>query len=349
MCTVVRMSQLAPVRPDPDVRRARIAVGALFFTNGALFANLIPRYPQIKAHLGMTNAEYGLCVAAFPAGALIAGTAAGMLIRRFGSPTVAALGTVLVGIGVVLAGLAPATVVFALALFLAGSMDAITDVAQNAHGLRVQRRYGRSIINSFHAIWSIGAVTGGLMAAGAIGLGIPREAHLTIAAVLLAAVALLARGFCLPGPDAEPVETRSEQPIRTAAIGLPTVLTVGALVLIAIAGTTVEDAGNSWATLYLSDSLGAAAAVAALGYIALVGAQFVGRIFGDRLVDAFGQRTIARAGGVVGPPEWAWPWRSRPFRARFWASPPPGSASRPWCPPPCTRPTNFPASSPGPG
>ncbi|RZI94415.1 MAG: phenylalanine--tRNA ligase subunit beta, partial [Microbacterium sp.] len=31
----------------------------------------------------------------------------------------------------------------------------ITDVAQNSHGLRVQRRYGRSIINSFHAIWSI--------------------------------------------------------------------------------------------------------------------------------------------------------------------------------------------------
>src|SRR5690606_8540726 len=35
------------------------------------------------------------------------------------------------------------------------------------------------------------------------------------------------------------------------------------------------------------------------GYIALVGAQFVGRLVGDRLVDRFGQRAVARAGGLV--------------------------------------------------
>ncbi|MGW6223635.1 MFS transporter, partial [Streptomyces olivaceus] len=33
----------------PADRRARVAVAVLFFTNGALFANLRPRYPQIKA------------------------------------------------------------------------------------------------------------------------------------------------------------------------------------------------------------------------------------------------------------------------------------------------------------
>ncbi|MGY3204596.1 MFS family permease [Streptomyces sp. TE5632] len=72
-----------------------------------------------------------------------------------------------------------------------------------------------------------------------------------------------------------------------------------ALVLIATAGTLVEDAGNSWAALYLSDSLNASAALAASGFIALVGAQFVGRILGDRLVDRFGQRAVARAGGLI--------------------------------------------------
>jgi len=74
---------------------------------------------------------------------------------------------------------------------------------------------------------------------------------------------------------------------------------IAALTLIAIAGTTVEDAGNSWAAVYLSGPLHAAAAVAAWGYIALVGAQFIGRLLGDRLVDRFGQRTVARAGGLI--------------------------------------------------
>lgn len=71
-----------------------------------------------------------------------------------------------------------------------------------------------------------------------------------------------------------------------------------ALVIIAMAGTVVEDAGNSWAALSLT-SIGAPSAVAALGFIALVGAQFIGRLLGDRMVDRFGQRTVARAGGVI--------------------------------------------------
>ncbi|MBE9939728.1 MFS transporter, partial [Cellulosimicrobium cellulans] len=154
-------------RPAPDVRRARIAVAALFLTNGALFANLVPRYPEIKAGLDLGNATYGLAVAAFPAGAITAGLAAAALVRRFGSARVAVAGTVLTAAGLLLAGLAPALPLLVVALFAAGAMDAFTDVAQNAHGLRVQRRYGRSIINGFHALWSVGAVVGGGMAAAA--------------------------------------------------------------------------------------------------------------------------------------------------------------------------------------
>jgi MFS family permease len=77
------------------------------------------------------------------------------------------------------------------------------------------------------------------------------------------------------------------------------VIAIVAPTLIAMAGAVAEDAGNSWATLYLADSLGAAAAIAPLGFIALVGAQFVGRIIGDPLTDRFGQRWVARVGGAI--------------------------------------------------
>ncbi|MBD0421594.1 MFS transporter [Streptomyces sp. NPDC052309] len=291
-------------RPPVADRQARTAVAVLFFTNGALFANLLPRYPQIKADLGIGNTAYGLAVAAFPTGAIAAGLAAGVLVRRLGSARVAVAGTLLTGAGVLAAGLAESVAVFAAALFLAGAMDAITDVAQNAHGLRVQRRYGRSIINSFHAIWSVGAVTGGSMAAAAIALDLSRGQHLLISAVLFGVASCVALRYCLPGPDTEPTDAtdaqddgpRREQP---SPAGRRTAYTLAALVVIATAGTLVEDAGNSWATLYLSDSLRASATLAACGYIALVGAQFIGRIIGDRLVDRFGQRTVARTGGLI--------------------------------------------------
>ncbi|MFC8338934.1 MFS transporter [Streptomyces rubiginosohelvolus] len=287
-------------RPLPAARHARAAVAVLFFTNGALFANLLPRYPQIKEDLAIGNGAYGLAVAAFPAGAITAGLAAGVLVRRMGSARVAVLGTLLTGAGILAAGLAPSVALFATALFLAGAMDALTDVAQNAHGLRVQRLYGRSILNSFHAIWSIGAVTGGLMAAGAMSLGLSLGVHLAVAAVVLVAAAGAALRFCLPGPDNEPEEAGPEQRGTERARGTSRVgLVLAALVLIATAGTLVEDAGNSWAALYLSDALHASAALAASGFIALVGAQFIGRIIGDRLVDRFGQRAVARSGGLI--------------------------------------------------
>ncbi|MFF7293753.1 MFS transporter [Microbacterium sp. NPDC008134] len=293
----------APTRAD---RRARGAVAALFLTNGALFANILPRYPEIKEQLGLDNTVYGLAVASFPVGAIVAGLAAAALIRRFGSAKVAVIGTVLTSGGVLAAGLAPSVLLFALGLFVGGAMDAITDVAQNAHGLRVQRGYGRSILNSFHAVWSIGAVLGGSMAAGAIALGVPIGVHLAISAVLFSAVSLTALRFCLPGLDAASLAADEEavadpgevQAAVRAGIRPRVVLMLIALVIIAMAGTIVEDAGNSWATLYLG-SLGAPAAIAATGFIALVGAQFVGRLLGDGLVDRFGQRLVARAGGVI--------------------------------------------------
>ncbi|AQT80138.1 MFS transporter [Mycolicibacterium litorale] len=283
---------------DVNNHRARIATAGLFLTNGALFANLLPRYPEIKADLGLSNTAFGLAVAAFSAGALLSGPAAAALIRRFRSSVVAVAGSVLIAVFTVTAGLAPTGATLAAALFCAGAADSVTDVAQNLHGLRVQRNYGRFIINSLHAVWSSGAMLGGLMGAGAIYLGIPRAVQLSVSGLLFSAVCLIGYRFLLPGPDHdEPDRHRDGGGIPRP--GRAVYLVLAALVAIAIAGAVIEDAGSSWATLYLHTSLAAPAAIAALGYVAVVGFQFLGRLFGDRMVDRFGQRAVARAGGLI--------------------------------------------------
>lgn len=286
---------------DRPVRRARLAVNAMFFTNGAIPANLMPRYPEVKEALGMSNAVYGIAVAATPVGAIVAGLAAAWFIRRFGSARVATFGTMLASLFVLSAGVSPTLALFALSLFAVGAADSIIDVAQNAHGLRVQRRYGTSIINSFHAFWSMGAVTGGLMAAAAIALQVPLGSHLAISAALFMLVAILAQRNALPGSDQD--ERTADGPAQLAAdaarrISPRVVFLLAALALLSIAGAMVEDLGNSWASLYLQ-TLGAPAALAAFGYIALVGAQFVGRILGDSFTNRWGERTVARFGGLL--------------------------------------------------
>lgn len=284
--------------PDVRDRRARVATAALFLTNGALFANLLPRFPEIKSELHLSNTAFGMAVAAFSAGALLSGPAAAALIRRYRSSVVAVSCTVLIAVFTVAAGVAPTGVALGAALFCAGAADSVTDVAQNVHGLRVQRAYGRFIINSLHAVWSSGAVLGGLIGAGAIHVEIPRTVQLSASAVLCVAVCLIAYRFLLPGPDHDGQDAHAHTRAEARA-GRGVYLVLAALVIIAIAGAVIEDAGSSWASLYLRDSLSAPAAIAAFGYVALVGAQFVGRVLGDRMIDRWGQRAVVRAGGLI--------------------------------------------------
>jgi MFS family permease len=277
-----------------SARRARGAVAALFFANGALFANLVPRFPELKADLDLSNAAFGTAVAGYGVGALVAGLLAGLLVSRFGSAAVAPASTIGIAANLVLVGVAPSYATLAAALFAAGALDSIADIAVNAHGLRVERHYRRSILNSLHGLWSVGAVAGGSMGAAAAGLEIPLATHLAIAAVLFAALAIAVSRFLLRGrDDAELTPSAGRLP----RLGLAR--TVLALGVIAAMAQVMEDATATWGAVYLREDLGAAAAVAGLGFIALQGTQTVGRLLGDRVVTRFGDRAVARAGAAL--------------------------------------------------
>lgn len=297
------MTATSTVPPTAQLRRARAAVGACFFVNAVLYANLVPRFPELKADLGLSNSSLGAAIAALPLGALVAGLSSAPLIRRFGSARVASAGLTLLAAAVWGAASAPNWAALAGALFLAGALDAIVDVAQNAHGLRVQRAYGRSILNAFHGVWSIGAVTGGLLGSAAAGLDLPLPVHLGIVAVAFGVPALFGRRLLLAGPD--DADRPDEAATAGAGDGGPrslrraAVLTMAALGVLAACGAFVEDAGSSWSALYLRDELAAGAATAGLGFVALSAAMTLGRLTGDRAVDRFGQRRVVRAGGAL--------------------------------------------------
>ena len=287
--------------PSPAARRARGAVAALFFTNGALFANVVPRYPELKADLGLSNAGLGSAVAAYGLGALVFGLLAGVMVSRWGSVRVAPVTVVVSAANLVLLGVAPSWAALAAVLFVSGALDSIADVAENAHGLRVERLYRRSILNSMHGVWSIGAVAGGAMGAAAAGLELSLTVHLTIAAVLFAALAIGASRFLLPGPDDSELTATADEAVGglRAAGRLRIARSVVALGVIAAMAQVMEDSTATWGAVYLREELGAAAAVSGLGFIALQASQTVGRLIGDRVVTRYGDRAVARAGAAL--------------------------------------------------
>ena len=291
----------APPAPTAQLRNARLAVGTCFFINAVFYANVVPRLPEVKAALGLSNSSLGAALAAAPLGALLAALSSAALMRRFGSARVATAGLALLGVVVWTVSVAPNWAALAAAFLVAGALDAVVDVAQNAHGLRVQRLYRRSILNSFHGGWSIGAVAGGLLGSAAAGLGVPLPVHLGAVALVFGVVALVGYRALLTGPDDADRDALPEphpdavrrSPWRAAALPL------AALGLLAMCGAFVEDAGASWSALYLRTELGTGAATAGLGFVALQSAMTLGRFSGDRVVDRFGQRRVVQVGGAL--------------------------------------------------
>lgn len=292
-----------------DLRRARIGVSTIFFTNGIVLGGFAPRVPEIRDALEVSYGGLGVAMAMWPIGALLLGLVAAPMIRTLRSSRVAVAGMAVSALAMLAAGIAPTPVWFGAALFVVGATDAWVDVAQNAHGLRVQRRYGRSIFNSFHALWSIGAVTGGLVGGLAAGLGVPIPWQFGGIAVAVVAANAIVYPMLLPGPEpshagaegADEAALPHEAPAHTPLHRIP-MRTWGlllALTVIAIGGGWAEDAASTWSASYMRDELMAGATLASLAFVAMQGLQFVGRLLGDGMVDRWGQRAVARAGGTL--------------------------------------------------
>lgn len=290
--------------------RARIGISLSFFTNGALFAGLLPRYPEVKDVFELSNTAFGLMVAIGPFASMLASSLPAPLIRRFGAiPTMVAW-TAVMGLALTAAGFAPHFVLFALALALAGFSDAIVDAAQNVHGVRVEDAYGKTIINSLHALWSLGATVGGLVGAWAASQRIPLSLHLAAASAFLIALAILAGWLTRlphggrPTADATTAATATD-PDTHAAPKPSTRLPKGAwalilpLVVLAIAGALTEDIAANWAALYLVQVVGVTAGVGGLGYSVMLASQFIGRVLGDPSTDRWGRVAVIRAGGIM--------------------------------------------------
>lgn len=94
------------VMHDRSFGRARFAVTAIFFMNGATFANWVPRIPQITHELGLSEGELGLALLGLAAGAVTAMPLAGWATAHIGSRPATCIAGAAFGLALMLIGLA---------------------------------------------------------------------------------------------------------------------------------------------------------------------------------------------------------------------------------------------------
>lgn len=281
-------------------RRARLAVALTFAANGTLFGSWAPRIPEVKATLGLSDGVLGLALLAPGAGSLLTLPLAGGIAARRGSGRSTRVAIVVFFASALPLALAGGPHGGALALFAAllgfGAAMGALDVLMNAQGVTVEQAYGRSVLSSFHAVFSLGALLGTVYGSVAAAYGVPLLVQFAVlGGVALLVLLPLTAAFLRdpPVPDGTP-----PAPVFALPRGPLVPLAVAAFAVLLAEGSTAD-----WSAVLLRDWLGAGPAAAGAAFAAFSATMTLGRLVGDRVLNRLGRRRAVRwfAGcGTVG-------------------------------------------------
>jgi predicted MFS family arabinose efflux permease len=271
-----------------------VAIGAYFFVNGATYASWVPRLPEIREDLGVSDTALGLTLLGGGIGGLAMSVVSGRLVNRVGSRLATVATSLVLSCLLPLVAFAPVPAVLFATLAAIGAFDGLTDVAMNSQALQLQRARPRSILNRMHAVWSIGTLTGGLVASRAAAMGVSFRGQLIVTSLVLLVLSTTASRFLLPS-DRAPVRAegadghvaRAPRTVLAAMFGL------GMLAILA------ELPATEWATLLMAERFDLDVGAAGFGFVGFAAGMVIGRSCADLAVDRIGAERARRGGGAV--------------------------------------------------
>ncbi|MEV7635615.1 MFS transporter [Pseudarthrobacter enclensis] len=316
------MAKTAAATVSPDVTRWRNAVVVAYGASGLAFASWVSRLPAIRDALDLTPGNVGVLLLCMTLGSFASVSASGLIVLRLGSKQTIRTGSIMVGCGLLLAGLGTSVlaspVATAAGLAVIGLGTGSWNTASNVEGAAVERAVGRHIMPRLHGAFSLGTVAGAGLGAAAAAVSLPVAWHLGAAGLVVAvSVATAASWF---GADSTPVaaertytpdhfEDPTTGPIPIIQAGSPgdapldnkrkiaqawrdrRTLLLGVLVLgLALA----EGAAGDWVALALADGHGQTDAAGAAGYGLFVTFMTIGRFAGTLVLDRYGRVPVMR-------------------------------------------------------
>jgi MFS family permease len=274
--------------PSPQDRRARAATTAVFFVTGFVVAAWATRIPAVQQHLGLSPGGLAVAVLGLEGGALVGLPAGAALVARLGSRASLRLAFAVYPTALPAVALAPGLGWLATALAVMAAANSVVDVAMNAQGVELERRFERPLLAGMHAGHSFGLAAGGLAGTLAAAAGVSVEAHFAATA----AVGVVAGAGATAALVREPLrdgERRFAWPRGPLAL-------IG---LVAFCAFLLDGAGYNWIAVQLRSERGAAPGLAAAAFMLYALTLPAGRLAADRLVARFGRVRVVRASALV--------------------------------------------------
>ncbi|HGM5493090.1 TPA: MFS transporter [Serratia fonticola] len=268
----------------PEQNATRLA----FFIAGLAMATWAPLVPFAKTRIGIDDGSLGLLLLCIGVGSIMAMPLTGLLTGKFGCRRVILLAGVALCIDLPLLVLMDSTLGMALALLLFGAAIGMIDVAMNIQAVVVERASNRAMMSGFHGFFSVGGIAGagGVSALLWLGLG-------PLQATLIAVIAILALLFIASKNLLRESGGDKEGPMFVLPRGW--VMFIGLLCFIMF---LAEGSMLDWSALFLTTLRGMDHSQAGLGYALFSIAMTIGRLNGDRVVNAMGRYHVLLLGSL---------------------------------------------------
>lgn len=281
--------------------KAAFGTKAIFLICGLAISSWAPMVPFAKDRLGLNDANLGILLLCLGAGAISLMPVSGLFSQRYGSRKVIISASVLMAVTLPFLLIVNSTLWMGFALYIFGGAVGIVDVAMNAHGVQVQNMYGKSIMSSFHGLFSVGGLFGSLGLGALMKAGFdPIFAALSISILLLVIVFSQYRSLLDRDLEMQAVQkfsSGSGTSTNSSSSWLNiSVLFLGAMCFIVFLS---EGAMLDWSAIFLKENHGIDNKLSGIGYAAFSIAMATMRLLGDKLVSRFSGKYVVVGGSLI--------------------------------------------------
>jgi MFS family permease len=274
--------------PLPPRRIHRIAVSSYFFLAGLCFFSWASRIPNIQTKLHLDNAALGGVLLGLPAGLMVSLPLAGWLVARMGSRPIAMTAALLYAATLPVLGLVTQAWQLVACLFVFGMGGNLLNISMNTQAIGTEALYGRTIMASYHGLWSLAGFTGASLGNLAISLGwLPWQHFVVISAMALVIVGTASGRLMVADGGArggQPIFARPDRSLINLGI-------------IAFCSMICEGSMFDWSNVYWQHVVSPPRALAGLGLTAFSFTMAGGRFVGDMLATRWGIRRMLQVSG----------------------------------------------------
>ena len=274
----------------PPRRIRRIAVSSFFFLAGLCFSSWASRIPDIQLKLHLDNAALGAVLLGLPTGLLTSLPLAGWLVAKFGSKPIATFAALLYAFTLPVLGAVTAVWQLVTCLFIFGFGGNLLNISINTQAIGTESLYGRTIMASYHGLWSLAGFSGAALGTLFIGLGwLPYQHFLLITGLALLIVGVTSRQLVDSDPNSQGDQPIFVRPDRS-------LINLG---IIAFCSMICEGAMFDWSGVYFFKVIHPPKELVAAGYTAFMATMASGRFVGDWLATKWGIKRILQASGTL--------------------------------------------------